>query len=58
MAKEMFRSAMSDTTIRGKEEKTATSTWDSNHTLHYSIIRQEKSIRLPAEESKDHVDVA
>jgi hypothetical protein len=56
MAKEISGSAMDDTTIIRRNGKRL-HTCDSNHTLHYSIIRQRKGIRLPAEESKDHVNV-
>jgi hypothetical protein len=48
---------MDDTTMIQRNGKKWLHTRDSNHTLHYSIIRQRKGIRLPAKESKDHVNV-
>jgi hypothetical protein len=50
MAREISGSVMLTTPNATKEQKLK-DTQDSNHTLHQSLIRKRKGIRLPAKEA-------
>jgi hypothetical protein len=50
MAKEISVSDMLTTLMATKEQKLK-DTHDSNHTLHQSLVRKRKGVRLPAKEA-------